>query len=63
MKYKCIETGKDYRIFKNTLLVIFVSYTLEDSRNTTHKGGTEFNVKLTDYYFTRLNKVRKKLDA
>ena len=63
MKYKCIETGKDYRIFKNTLLGIFVSYTLEDSRNTTHKGGIEFNVKLTDYYFTRLNKVRKKLDA
>ena len=63
MKYTCVETGKDYRIFKNTLLGIFVSYTLEDSRNTTHKGGTEFNVKLTDYYFTRLNKVRKKLDA
>ena len=52
MKYKCVETGKDYRIFKNTLLGIFVSYTLEDSRNSTHKGGTEFNVKLTDYYFT-----------
>ena len=63
MKYKCVETGKDYRIFKNTLLGIFVSYTLEDSRNSTHRHGTEFDVKLADYYLTTLNKVRKKLDA
>ena len=62
MKYKCVETGKDYRIFKNTFLGIFVSYTLEDSRNSTHRHGTEFDVKLTDY-FTTLNKVRKKLNA
>tara|TARA_B100001057_G_scaffold491411_1_gene581580 strand:- start:321 stop:512 length:192 start_codon:yes stop_codon:yes gene_type:complete len=63
MKYKCVERGKDYRIFQNTFLGIFVSYTLEDSRNTTHKGGTEFNVKLTDYYFKTLEQVRKKLHA
>jgi|TARA_A100001011_G_scaffold391363_1_gene476680 hypothetical protein len=55
---KCVETGEQYRIFKNYILGIFPYYILEDSRQAQYKGGVWKDVKITDCYFKTLEQVR-----
>jgi hypothetical protein len=55
---KCVETGEQYRIFKNYILGIFPYYILEDSRQAQYKGGVWKDVKITDCYSKTLEQVR-----
>lgn len=56
---KCVEEGKDYRIFRAWIMFIFPYYILEDSRNAVFKGGTWLEVKISNHYFKTLRQVRK----
>tara|TARA_Y100000114_G_scaffold38179_1_gene33859 strand:- start:2370 stop:2549 length:180 start_codon:yes stop_codon:yes gene_type:complete len=56
---KCVDSGKDYRIFKNWILGIIPCYILEDSKNAVFKGGTWLDVKITKHYFKTLKQVKK----
>ena len=56
---KCVDKGKDYRIFRDWILGIFPYYILEDSRNGVFKGGRWLEVKITNHYFKTLKQVRK----
>tara|TARA_Y100001972_G_C7576501_1_gene289252 strand:- start:518 stop:706 length:189 start_codon:yes stop_codon:yes gene_type:complete len=56
---KCVDKGKNHRIFRDWLLGIFPYYILEDSRNAVFKGGTWLEVKITNHYFKTLNQVKK----
>tara|TARA_B000000557_G_C20807401_1_gene458360 strand:+ start:379 stop:558 length:180 start_codon:yes stop_codon:yes gene_type:complete len=58
---KCVETGKDYRIFKDNILGFIPYYILEDTRKAVFKSGVWYNVKLTNFYFKTINQVRKSL--
>jgi hypothetical protein len=56
---KCVDSGKDYRIFKNYILGVIPYYILEDSRNAVFKGGSWLEVKITKHYLKTLNQVKK----
>ena len=56
---KCVDSGKDYRIFKNYILGVIPYYILEDSRNAVFKGGRWLEVKITKHYLKTLHQVKK----
>ena len=55
---KNVYDGKQYRIFKDTILG-YPYYILEDSTKAVQKMGVWYDVKITNYYFKTLKQVKK----
>ena len=55
---KNVYDGKQYRIFKDTVLG-YPYYILEDSTKAVQKMGVWYDVKITNYYFKTLKQVKK----
>ena len=54
---KNVYDGKQYRIFKDTILG-YPYYILEDSTKAVQKQGVWYNVKITNHYFNHLFKKK-----
>ena len=55
---KNVYNGKQYRIFKDTILG-YPYYILEDSSIAVQKQGVWYDVKITNYYFKTFKQVKK----
>ena len=55
---KNVYDGKQYRIFKDTILG-YPYYILEDSTKAVQKMGVWYDVKITNHYFKTLKQVKK----
>tara|TARA_B100000941_G_scaffold141335_1_gene100142 strand:- start:77 stop:277 length:201 start_codon:yes stop_codon:yes gene_type:complete len=55
---KNVYNGKQYRIFKDTILG-YPYYILEDSSKAVQKQGVWYDVKISNHYFKTLKQVKK----
>ena len=55
---KNVYNGKQYRIFKDTILG-YTYYILEDSSKAVQKQGVWYDVKISNHYFKTLKQVKK----
>jgi hypothetical protein len=52
------EPGRPYRIFSDRLLGIYKYYIVEDISESTKSQGVDYNVRITNYYFSTLEQIR-----
>ena len=56
-----VETGDNYRIFKDKILGLIPYYVLENTSNAVQKQGAWYDVKHTTHYFKSLKQVKANL--